>query len=64
MFCIYLYLIWVVAVLGWETASECVEHISATLEVLGTEIDLGVMFEGLDTGHKHSLVSMVRLPLL
>ncbi|GFS45014.1 ubiquitin carboxyl-terminal hydrolase-related protein [Actinidia rufa] len=46
-------------VLGWETASECIEHILATLEVLGTEIDLGVMFDGLDPGQIHSLVSMV-----
>ena len=64
MLCIYQFLIWAVAILGWETDDECVEHISATLEVLGTEIDLGVMSEGLDTGHKHSFVSMVSLPLL
>ncbi|XP_057491243.1 uncharacterized protein LOC130776982 isoform X3 [Actinidia eriantha] len=46
-------------VLGWETVFESVDDIRDTMEALTTEIDIGVMFEGLDPGHKHSLVSMV-----
>ena len=54
----------VVAVLVWRTALESVDNISYTLKALTTEIDMGIMFEGLDPGHKHSLVSMVSFHLL
>ena len=54
----------VVAVLGWETVFESVDDIWDTMEALTTEIDVGVMFEGLDPGHKHSLVSMVNFCVL
>ena len=54
----------VIEVLGWRTPLESVDNISYTLKALTTEIDMGVMFEGLDPGHKHSLVSMVSFHLL
>ncbi|GFS45018.1 ubiquitin carboxyl-terminal hydrolase-related protein [Actinidia rufa] len=46
-------------VLGWGTPSESMDHISETLEVQSTDIDLGVLFDCLDPGHMHSLISIV-----
>ncbi|GMP29044.1 hypothetical protein CsSME_00004322 [Camellia sinensis var. sinensis] len=45
-------------VLGWST-KEDVDNISAILAALTTEIDIGVIYEGIDPGNKHSLISMV-----
>ncbi|KAF5961776.1 hypothetical protein HYC85_002985 [Camellia sinensis] len=46
-------------VLGWESRSEPADDISATLRALSTEIDIGVMYEGVDPGKIYSLISMV-----
>ncbi|KAF5961774.1 hypothetical protein HYC85_002983 [Camellia sinensis] len=46
-------------VLGWESRSELADDISATLRALRTEIDIGVMYEGVDPGKIYSLISMV-----
>ncbi|KAL7232420.1 hypothetical protein ACSBR2_010442 [Camellia fascicularis] len=48
-----------IAVLGWESRSEPADDISATLRALSTEIDIGVMYEGVDPGKIYSLISMV-----
>ncbi|CAL5369971.1 unnamed protein product [Camellia sinensis] len=45
-------------VLGWESRSELADDISATLRALSTEIDIGVMYEGVDPGKIYSLISM------
>ncbi|GFY89480.1 ubiquitin carboxyl-terminal hydrolase-related protein [Actinidia rufa] len=46
-------------VLVWGTPTASIDDISKTLEVLNPDIDLGVVFDGLDRGHKHFLISMV-----
>lgn len=46
-------------VLGWQTTSESVEDIKATLATLTTEIDISVLYRGLDPKNKHRLVSVV-----
>ncbi|EOA23393.1 hypothetical protein CARUB_v10016569mg [Capsella rubella] len=46
-------------VLGWQNTCETVEDIAATLEALNTEIDISIVYRGLDPKSTYSLVSMV-----
>ncbi|CAL5324339.1 unnamed protein product [Camellia sinensis] len=49
----------VIVMLFWESLEEPARKISATLGVLSTKIDIGVMYEGLDPRNTHYLISMV-----
>ncbi|XP_028111628.1 inactive ubiquitin carboxyl-terminal hydrolase 53-like isoform X1 [Camellia sinensis] len=44
---------------SWENLEEPAHKISATLGSLSTKIDIGVIYEGLDPGNTHYLISMV-----
>ncbi|KAJ8452369.1 hypothetical protein Cgig2_006174 [Carnegiea gigantea] len=46
-------------VLGWQNARESVDDIKATLTALETEIDISVLYRGLDPKNVHRLVSVV-----
>ncbi|XP_057857330.2 uncharacterized protein LOC131066556 isoform X1 [Cryptomeria japonica] len=46
-------------VLGWQNNCENIEDILATLDAITTEIDVGVIYRGLDEGYTHRLVSVV-----
>ncbi|XP_022852661.1 uncharacterized protein LOC111374241 [Olea europaea var. sylvestris] len=47
------------AVLGWQNACECVDDITATLAAFTTEIDISVLYHGLDQKCTHRLVFVV-----
>lgn len=47
-------------VLGWQNTCESVDDIMGTLAALSTEIDISVLYRGLDPKHKRHLVSVVR----
>ncbi|XP_021761693.1 uncharacterized protein LOC110726521 isoform X1 [Chenopodium quinoa] len=47
------------AVLGWQNTCESVDDIAATLSALATEIDISVLYRGLDSKNVHRLVSVV-----
>lgn len=49
------------AVLGWQNTCESVEDINATLAALSTEIDLSVLYRGLDPNSTRRLVSVVQI---
>jgi hypothetical protein len=42
-----------------QTAHECREDTRKTLTALGTELDIGVVYQGLGPGKKYCLVSLV-----
>lgn len=46
-------------VLGWQNTCESVEDIKATLAALSTEIDLSILYRGLDPKNNRRLVSVV-----
>ncbi|CAI9757499.1 unnamed protein product [Fraxinus pennsylvanica] len=46
-------------VLGWQNTCESVEDITTTLAALSTEIDISVLYRGLDPKNKHCVVSVV-----
>ncbi|KAA8530304.1 hypothetical protein F0562_005013 [Nyssa sinensis] len=46
-------------VIGWQTAHESEENISATLTAFTSEIDIANLYRGLDSGNRHCLVSVV-----
>ncbi|XP_023638015.1 uncharacterized protein LOC17886233 isoform X2 [Capsella rubella] len=46
-------------VLGWQNTCETVEDIADTLAALNTEIDISIMYRGLDPKSTYSLVSVV-----
>ncbi|XP_049412338.1 uncharacterized protein LOC125875277 [Solanum stenotomum] len=46
-------------VLGWQNTCEDVDDIKATLSALSTEVDIGVLYRGLDPKNKHRLTSVV-----
>ncbi|KAL2465300.1 Ubiquitin carboxyl-terminal hydrolase-related protein [Abeliophyllum distichum] len=48
-----------VTVLGWQNICESIDDIKETLAALSTEIDISVLYHGLDPKSIHSLVSMV-----
>ncbi|KAM1209879.1 hypothetical protein ACFX2I_015439 [Malus domestica] len=46
-------------VLGWQKTCESADDIKATLSALNTEIDISVLYRGLDPKTTHNLVSVV-----
>uniref|UniRef100_A0A7N0TYL4 USP domain-containing protein n=1 Tax=Kalanchoe fedtschenkoi TaxID=63787 RepID=A0A7N0TYL4_KALFE len=48
-----------ITVLGWQKARESSEDIMATLAALNTEINISVLYRGVDPNNKYRLVSVV-----
>ncbi|XP_022852659.1 uncharacterized protein LOC111374237 [Olea europaea var. sylvestris] len=48
-----------VSVLAWQNTSESSDDITATLAALTTEIDISVLYRGIEQKSKHCLVSLV-----
>lgn len=48
-----------ITVLGWQNSRESSEDISATMDAIAVEMDVGVVYCGLDKGFKHRLVSVI-----
>ena len=53
-----------IVVIDWESGWESAEDILAFLTTLTPEIDLGVLFPGLDPGKRYRLIAVVQLDLL
>ncbi|KAE9602591.1 putative ubiquitinyl hydrolase 1 transcription factor C2H2 family [Lupinus albus] len=49
----------VITVLGWQNTCESADDIKGTLAALSIELDISVLYRGLDPKSTHSLVSMV-----
>lgn len=49
------------AVLGWQNTCESADDISATLAAITIELDIGVLYRGIDQGNRHRLISVVCL---
>uniref|UniRef100_A0A2P2MPN3 USP domain-containing protein n=2 Tax=Rhizophora mucronata TaxID=61149 RepID=A0A2P2MPN3_RHIMU len=48
-----------ITVLGWQNTCESADDIAATLAALNTDIDISVLYRGLDPKNMHRLVSVV-----
>ncbi|KAI5055394.1 hypothetical protein GOP47_0028915 [Adiantum capillus-veneris] len=48
-----------IIVLGWQNSRESLEDISATMDAIAVDMDVGVVYRGLDKGFKHRLISVI-----
>ncbi|GBG82410.1 hypothetical protein CBR_g34786 [Chara braunii] len=44
--------------LGWQKTRENIEDIRSTLKAIDTDIDIGIIYDGVDKGMRHRLVSV------
>lgn len=47
--------------LGWQNGRESFEDISVTVDAIDVDMDIGVVYRGLDEGSRHRLVSVVSI---